>query len=64
MTPQLRQIARELSSHVCGMGGETFELDETDSGGGEPTFEAYGRTHDGVAFGIRVRVEEVWPIDP
>ena len=57
--PQLRDA---VQSQLTGLSTDTFECDETDRDG-DFAIEVYGRTTEGLPFGFRVRVEQVWETD-
>ena len=61
--PPTRPVIRDaVQSALTGLSADTFECNETDRDG-SVCIEVYGRTTDGLPFGFRVRVEQVWKTD-
>ena len=59
--PSMAEIRDQISGELLG-DFDTFETDETDRDGANGV-EVYGRTHEGLPFGFRVRVTDVWLTD-
>jgi len=60
--PTAAEIAAEVAGEILGS-HDTFELDEVDYGANDGTFEAYGRTHDGLGLAFQVQISGVWETD-
>lgn len=60
--PTPAEIVSEIAGEVMSS-YDTFEVDEVDYGSKDGTFEAYGRTHDGLGLAFQVRVVAVWETD-
>jgi hypothetical protein len=61
MSPSMAEIRDQIAGGLLG-DFDTFETDETDRDGFNGV-EVYGRTHEGLAFGFRVKVTDIWLTD-
>ncbi len=63
--PSLRDVSKAVSSGLHSLMNDGMEFYETSVSGEDsaPYVEGYGRTDDGLAFGVKVAVLEVWRTD-
>lgn len=63
--PTLKQASNLVSSGIISVFEDDADFFETSVGGPDnaPEVEAYGRTGEGLGFGMRVAVLEVWQTD-